>query len=115
METTPTLLTLCFGLLLRLALPIAMTLIAVYVLRKLDAHWQAQAEAELAGQAEKIKRPECWKIKNCPLEQRQNCLAFLATDFCWQVYRLPNGQLQEKCLTCEVFLDAPIPNALVHS
>ena len=106
---------LCFGLLLRLVLPIAATLVAVYCLRKLDARWQAQAEAELEAHGAGIERPECWKIKNCPPEQRQTCLAFLTTKSCWQMYRRPNGYLLEKCLTCEVFLDAPIPEVPVHT
>ena len=115
METMIAILTFCFGLLMRLALPIAVTLVAVYLLQKLDSHWQAQAEAELEAQAARIERPECWKIKNCPREQRQACPAFLTTKFCWQVYRLPNGYLLEKCLTCEVFLNTPMPEVFAHT
>jgi hypothetical protein len=59
METMTAFLALCFGLLLRLALPIAVTLIAVYLLHKLDAHWQAQAEAELEAQAAMRSLSQC--------------------------------------------------------
>jgi len=115
MENLSTILALGFGLLLRLAVPSAVTLIAVYFLSKLDAHWQAQAEAELKVHAVAIERPECWKIKYCPPEQRQACPAFLSTKPCWQVYRRPNAYLLEKCLACEVFLEAPIPEVFVHT
>lgn len=115
METIAAIFALCFGLLMRLALPIAVTIVAVYLLQKLDAHWQTQAEAELEAQAARIERLECWKIKGCPPEQRQTCPAFMSTKSCWQVYRRPNGYLLEGCLTCKVFLNAPIPEVLIHA
>jgi hypothetical protein len=105
METVTSLLAILTGLLLRLALPIAGTIILVYLLRKLDAHWQAEAELAPAP-AEKV---ECWKIKGCSEEQRKNCIGAGSPLPCWQAYRQPNGYLQEKCISCDVFVNAPIP------
>jgi hypothetical protein len=111
METVTYFLAILTGLLLRLAIPIFGTVIVIYFLRKLDAHWQA--EAELAPIA--IEKVECWKVKGCSEEQRENCGGASASLPCWQVQRQPNGYLQEKCITCEVFTNAPIPALKIES
>lgn len=105
METMTAFLVLVFGLLVRLALPIAITFILVYFLRKLDERWQVQAQLGPLS----VQKPECWKIKGCSPEQQKNCVARTSPLSCWQVFRLPNGYLQEECLSCEVFINAPIP------
>jgi len=104
METLTSLFTLIFGLLLRLAIPLVGTIILVYLLRKLDAHWQT--EAELAPLP--IEKVECWKIKDCSEDQRKHCTGAASRLPCWQVYRRPNGYLQEDCISCEVFVNPPI-------
>lgn len=106
METITASLALCTGLLIRLAIPIAITLMLVHFLRKLDSRWQAEAEL----QPMYVQKPECWKIKDCPPEQQKNCIARTSPLPCWQVFRLPNGYLREECLTCKVFSDAPLPS-----
>lgn len=98
------------GLLLRLAIPIAGTLLVIFVLRKLDAHWRAEAELQTAA----VGKPECWKIKGCTPEQVQDCTASRSPLPCWQTNRLPNGYLQEECLSCPVFLEAPIPTLKIE-
>lgn len=105
METMTAFLALCIGLLVRLALPIAVTLVMIYFLRKLDARWQTEAELRPVS----VQKPECWKIKGCSPEQQKNCVARISPLPCWQVFRLPNGYLREECLSCKVFLDAPVP------
>lgn len=105
METLTSVLAIVAGLLLRLALPFLGTGLLIFFLRKLDAHWQAEAET-LQVRAEKC---ECWRLKGCSDEQRRNCQAASSTMPCWQVSRRPNGYLQEKCLSCDVFVNAPIP------
>ena len=110
MENVITFLYILLGLLLRLALPIAGTLLIVYLLRKWDARWQAEAQR----QAIPARKAECWKVKGCPPEQMQNCTARSSPLPCWQVNRLPNGYLQEDCLSCPVFLEAPIPTMKIE-
>ena len=105
METLTSILTILAGLFLRFALPIVGTIILVYLLRKLDAHWQAEAELTPVN----IEKVECWKVKGCSEEQRKNCVGAATPLPCWQVHRQPNGYLQEKCISCEVFINAPIP------
>ena len=105
METFTSLLAVITGLLLRLAIPIVGTILLIAFLRKLDAHWQT--EAELTPPA--VEKIECWKIKGCSREQRKNCVGAASNLPCWQVFRQPNGYLQEKCFSCDVFINAPIP------
>ena len=111
METLTYLLPILTGLLLRLAIPILGTVILIYFLRKLDAHWQT--EAELTPIA--IEKVECWKVKDCSEEQQKNCIAAAASLPCWQVQRQSNGYLQEKCISCEVFIHAPVPALKIES
>ena len=105
MELITTLFALTVALFVRLALPIVITLVLVFILRKLDARWQEEAQHE----PPMVEKPECWKIKGCSPEQRKNCPAFSSHQPCWQVFRQPNGYLNEKCLICNVFIDAPVP------
>ncbi len=98
------------GLLLRLAIPIAATLFVVYILRRLDKRWQAEAELQPVG----VEKPECWKVKGCPPEQVENCAAAKSPLPCWQVKRLPNGYLNEDCLSCPVFIEAPVPTLTIE-
>ena len=105
MQTLIAILSIIAGLLIRMAIPILLTAILIFLLRKLDARWQTEAP----NPALEIQKTECWKIKNCAPEQITQCTAARSPLPCWQVYRLPNGYLNEKCLTCEVFINAPTP------
>ena len=105
MDTLITILVLAVGVLLRLAIPIVGTAVMIYFLRKLDEHWQAEAELP-PMLAQKV---ECWRIKGCPPAERKNCVAASSPMPCWQVFRQPNGYLREECISCKVFIDAPIP------
>ncbi len=105
METITSLLAILTGLLLRLAIPIAGTVILIYFLRRLDAHWRAEAQLPRTP----APKAECWKVKGCSPAQKKNCKAASSPLPCWQVFRQPNGYLQEECLACDVFVNAPIP------
>jgi hypothetical protein len=106
MEVITSLLAVITGLLLRLGLPIIGTGIIIYFLRKLDAHWQT--EAQLTPMS--MQKIECWNVKGCSPEQQKNCSAVASPLPCWQVHRLSNGYLHEQCISCEVFINAPIPS-----
>ena len=105
METIISLLALIAGLLIRLAIPLAITALLIFCLRKLDVYWQAEAEL-----AEPITQEiKCWDIKGCTPEQQKNCIAAKSNLPCWQAKRMPNGYLREECLSCEIFSEAPMP------
>jgi hypothetical protein len=105
METITSLLAVLTGLLLRLAIPIAGTGILVYLLRKLDAHWQTEAKLPPVS----VQKVECWKLKGCLPDHKKDCIATSSSLPCWQLFRQPNGYLREECISCKVFVDAPAP------
>jgi len=110
METLISILYITAGFVLRLAIPILGTVLLVLILRRLDAHWQAEAER----QPMPTNKPECWKIKGCPPEEMENCPGAQSPLPCWQVYRQPNGYLNEECVKCKVFIEAPVPTLTIE-
>ena len=106
MQTLTSILAVLTGFLIRLAIPIVLTAFVIFLLRKLDAHWQKEAEQLPALSTQKV---ECWKIKGCRPEQIAHCAGAHSSLPCWQSLRLPNGYLREECLTCEIFVKAPAP------
>ena len=107
MDTITPVLAVAAGIALRLAIPIAITAVAIYFLRRLDTRWQAEAEEKLLLPA--VEKPQCWEVHNCPPENRQSCPGYQSEQPCWQTFREESGYLQERCLGCDVFQQAPIP------
>lgn len=105
MDTTYVSVYIVIGLLLRLGLPLALTIVAALYLRRLDARWRAEARLQrpvpLAVQA-MASRP-CWETKGCGLA-KGNCPAGQhPTAPCWE-FKRTNGQLAPACQQCEVRL-----------
>jgi hypothetical protein len=99
------------GILLRLAVPIAITLLGVVLLKWLDERWKRDGNG---GRILKtlVKNIGCWRINHCPPEQRAQCAAFSNPNIpCWQAFRGQDGHLQERCLACEIFRRAPVPGS----
>jgi hypothetical protein len=95
------------GFLLRLGIPIGLTVLFSLLLRWLDKRWQTEAEAEAAA---KISRAEeliaytrpCWEIHKCPPRLRNACRAYADPNTpCWEIFR-SNGQLKPACHNCKV-------------
>ena len=106
------------GVALRIGLPLAATALIVWLLRRLDAHWQAEAERQQARAPvaaalppeRGLRRTPCWVLNNCPAERRATCPIYGHADLlCWQYFRDRQGHLQEACLKCQVFRSAPRP------
>ena len=100
------------GLLLRFAIPIALTVLAVWFFRRLDRRWQAEAQehARLQMALAAAGRTPCWEQKQCSPERREKCLAYQQQGVpCWQVFRDKDGNLRPACLECGVFVTAPAP------
>lgn len=101
------------GLLLRLGIPLFLTLGLAWLLRRLDARWQAEARQLVSsGKATpaRVLVPRCWLLKDCPPERRRACPAFPESEVpCWQLFRDKQGRMLEMCLSCDVFLRAPVP------
>lgn len=112
MEWLNSVLAIVFGLLVRLAIPLFITALAIVILRAVDKRWQEEAkELPLPVQVDK---PHCWDVKNCTPEQMRECPSPSSSEPCWQVHRQANGYLREECLTCVIFRQAPVPTP-VHS
>jgi hypothetical protein len=104
---TTAILIIAAGILIRFGLPIALMAMMIYLLRKLDAHWQAEAQAQkpMPGPV------PCWEEKHCSPETISACDAAAHPDVpCWQTFRQGNGYLREICLGCAVFRNAPVPS-----
>ncbi len=110
---------------LRLGVPLAITLLVGYWLRRLDAKWQAEAEARWQAsqlQPEPVQSPllnrlnqPCWVTRGCDEAQRALCPATQNPHLpCWLVRRYPNGRLLEPCYTCQIFLYGQMGRSLAH-
>jgi hypothetical protein len=99
-------LTFVLGLLLRIGIPVAVTALIFFLLRRLDEHWQKEALAIPVVTSQRL----CWEIRGCSEANRKNCPASAQPNIpCWQVFRTKNGLLREDCLGCDVFRLAPAP------
>ncbi|MFN8412143.1 MAG: hypothetical protein U0Z26_07130 [Anaerolineales bacterium] len=94
------------GLFVRLFVPLSVTAVVVYFLRKLDIRWQAEAEKERKALV-KDDQP-CWKEQGLSVDEMAARSA-QSNQACWQTHRLSNGYLREACFDCEVFRSAPAP------
>lgn len=101
------------GVLVRLVLPLTVTALFVWLLRTLDAHWQAdarEARRRAIAPATATPRVPCWVINNCSAERRAVCPIYgNAEVICWQYFRDGQGSLRDDCLSCDVFRNAPMP------
>ena len=107
MDAPGTLLAVLVGIGIRFVIPVGITILMIYFLRKLDARWQV--EGQLASQTSSVEKPECWEANNCSPEQMEKCPGYQSAQPCWQEFRTKDGHLKEQCLGCGVFLQAPIP------
>lgn len=108
MEGLTATLTIVIGMLLRIGLPIALTALVIYFLRKMDNRWKAEASQRLLVPVLPRTTP-CWEVKHCKPEQMKSCPAANQTVRpCWQIFRSAQGILRETCLGCEVFTQAPL-------
>jgi len=99
------------GLLLRLGIPVVVTAILVYALRRIDQRWQNEAEQDVPSEIGHIglfSQIQCWITHSCPQENLDKCPAYQKNNKpCWQVFRDGSGELKQKCLDCPVFSTVP--------
>ena len=94
------------GIFLRIGVPLAISVLVFFLLKKLDEHWQNEVQIQPAA----VMTKHCWEIKGCPPEKIRNCRAAANVNVpCWQTFRSKDGLMQEKCLGCDVFVMTPIP------
>jgi hypothetical protein len=94
--------------------PLGVTLIVAYFLRRLDAKWQAEAWAdweashsqeEIIAEARPLQPSEpCWSLRGCDETARANCAAPKQPDIpCWLARRRSEGNLPAECYNCSQF------------
>lgn len=102
---------------LRLGIPLLITLTVACWLRRLDARWQAEAEqvteqpvletepeTEAAAVALRPVEQPCWLINNCPQTVYTRCPAFQQADSpCWKACSQAEGQMRDQCYQCIFF------------
>lgn len=111
MDPLATVIDMVLGLALRLGLPLIVTAGAIWLLRRVDAGWQREAE-QARTQAPPAAGPPCWEQRHCPPERVVVCAAYLDQSRpCWQTLRDPQGNLQQRCLACQLFQQAVAPTA----
>ncbi len=108
MDGINTFLTFISGILIRLGLPLGLTFLVFWWLRKLDARWQAEASQVQAASPINVIR--CWEKKGCSPEKREKCTAYQHQEMpCWQHFRGADRQLKPACIGCKVLQEAPVP------
>ena len=112
MESLTTVIAMIMGVLLRVIIPLAATILIITILKWLDDRWKKNADLDETALV-KVGNVGCWDIMNCSAENREQCLAYENPGKpCWQVFREKDGRLQERCIGCDVFRHAPVPVAI---
>ncbi len=102
---------------LRIGVPLAITGFIVWSLHRLDARWQAEAEARQAAAdvsagrvpPAALKAPQavttpCWQLRNCSEGGRADCAACKEPGLpCWMARLRAEGRLPGPCYGCALF------------
>ncbi len=110
--------------LLRLGVPLAITVLVTYWLRRLDSRWQAEARMRPRLSVEPVTEtieeaalravdrpspmrilPEpCWEFRGCSQSQRMQCPAYQRREQpCWKMRYQTEGRLPSPCVACPIF------------
>lgn len=118
---------------LRLGVPLLITLALGYFLKRLDARWQAEARQERmvresAAPSKPVAVPKpvgqrpfqplialqssgampCWMVKGCTDAMRAACAATHQPNVpCWQARTIAEGRLPAECKGCDVHMPTP--------
>ncbi len=91
------------GLILRIAIPIGLTLLLGWFLKQLDARWQEEAK-EIQTTLTNRKQPgsiqPCWEYTNCDASIRDNCPVYDNPGIlCWEFFKT-NDTMRSSCQDC---------------
>lgn len=93
--------TVLIGVIIRIGVPIGISVLVFILLKKFDIKWQK--EANFIPVLSKIGKP-CWEVKGCTDEKRNSCPVSNQPKVpCWQTFRAKSGTLKDTCLECDVF------------
>ncbi len=95
--------TIILGFIIRLAVPLGITVGLAWLLQRLDTRWRAEGlQQPLTAKGVRIPLhlARCWDINNCAPTQRNACPAHQNPNMeCWDVMRV-NGHIQDACRRC---------------
>ena len=105
-----------FMFVLRLGVPIVITLLIGYWLEKrLAAPQESKENGTSIPKTARYTRTgniiqiHCWDLKRCEQSQRAQCAAFQHPDLpCWLAIQADGGKLREECFTCSLYKPAKI-------
>ncbi len=98
--------------LLRLGIPVAITIGVCALLRCFDRKWEEEAQRNATqsaapsteGAPASSKPLPCWLIKGCSTQQRDECPAYLNQTLpCWLVRLRVEGRVPQLCANCDLF------------
>lgn len=102
-----TLLAMCV---VRIGIPIAITLALGYWLeKKLRSPEESTVHPVVKNElgrrrAAKFFELHCWDLKGCDTTRRAECAAFQHPDLpCWLALQVEGDKLREECFTCELY------------
>jgi hypothetical protein len=101
------------GILLRFAVPLAITFLLARLLRKLDRKWREEAKLEKEQSRlvfiNLFQQQPCWDYNHCSSAQRATCPVYNQKQLpCWEIQR-SNGSLKAACQTCEYRQHVMVP------
>jgi len=101
------------GLAVRFGIPVVLTILGIVILHRLDQQWRASAQAHRSQMVDAGLTPRntgCWNVMHCSEEKKATCKAYASQNLpCWQIFRSKDGEMQDRCLVCKLFTQAPIP------
>jgi hypothetical protein len=91
--------------LIRLGIPIAITVLVAILFRKLDRKWETEAAERLeTGQPMVPGGRPCWIDKDCGPLRRGDCPAWGPRNIpCWVARVTAQGHLPHACAECDLF------------
>lgn len=93
---------------LRIGVPIALTLAFGYWLEKKLAPREREQESStrqrIARDDPKIIQLHCWDVKRCDATVRAQCAAYKHPELpCWLALQAEGAQVREECFTCALY------------
>lgn len=115
--------------LLRVGVPLLITLLIGYFLRRLDAHWEDELRGQALGHPRApgshgtrsagipaatagvdIPGQPCWQLKDCDTASREDCPAGQQPGVvCWLARRELEGKIPMACYHCSLFVGEQLP------
>lgn len=100
--------TVIFMFILRIGLPLAVTLAFGYWLEKKlnpqEIQIKKEARVTQSGKRGNIIHLHCWDVKRCEQAQRAQCAAYKHPELpCWLALQVEGDKINEQCFTCALY------------